>query len=116
MKASMLLVLAAGFLFLPVALAQDPVKVAPKNFKVLAEDDRVRVIEFTAKKGEKIPMHSHPAIVVYIIEAGKTKFTLADGRVIEADNKPGDAFIREPVTHAHEHLSDTRAIVVELKK
>ncbi|HUL71065.1 MAG TPA: hypothetical protein VLT17_12620, partial [Gemmatimonadales bacterium] len=50
-----------------IARAQDPVKVAPKNFKVLLENDRVRVLDFTASAGEKIPMHSHPAYISYSI-------------------------------------------------
>ena len=38
------------------ARAQDPVKVAPNNFKVLLENDQVRVLDFHNKGGEKIPM------------------------------------------------------------
>ena len=40
--------------------ADDLCSVAPANCKILKEDAKVRVIEFTAKKGDKTPMHSHP--------------------------------------------------------
>jgi len=50
--------------------ADDLCSVAPGNCKVLKEDAKVRVLEFTAKKGDTTPMHSHPAYVVYIIKAG----------------------------------------------
>ena len=32
---------------------------------------QVRILEFTAKVGDKIPLHSHPNTVVYIVESGK---------------------------------------------
>ena len=47
-----------------VSRAQDPVKVAPGIYKVILENDHVRVLEVTLKPGEKVPMHSHPASVV----------------------------------------------------
>jgi hypothetical protein len=34
------------------ATAQDPVKLSPKMYKVLLENDQVRVLEFRAKPGE----------------------------------------------------------------
>jgi quercetin dioxygenase-like cupin family protein len=76
----------------------------------------VRVIRATFKKGDKIPMHSHPDIVVYVVKGGKVKFTNSDGKVSESDNKAGDAFFRPAVSHSHEHIEDSEAIVIELKK
>jgi quercetin dioxygenase-like cupin family protein len=48
-------------LAVPIVRSQDILKVAPKNCKVLLENDRVRVIRVVTKPGEKIEMHSHPA-------------------------------------------------------
>src|SRR6267142_2906021 len=47
------------------AHAQDPVKTSPQYYKVLLENDQVRVLEYRLKAGEKEAMHSHPAGVVY---------------------------------------------------
>src|SRR5713226_8949051 len=89
-----------GVLFVTMALcltaatgrAQDPVKVAPENFKVLLENDQVRVLEFRGKPGDKIGMHSHPAYLTYIISgSGKTKFTSPDGKTTEQEAKVGQA-------------------------
>jgi hypothetical protein len=41
-----------------IVRSQDILKVAPKNCKVLLENDRVRVIRVVTKPGEKIEMHS----------------------------------------------------------
>ena len=61
-------------------------------------------------------MHSHPAYVVYIVKAGKSRFTLADGTTFERNPKDGEAFIVSPVTHSEECLEDQLAILVELKE
>jgi quercetin dioxygenase-like cupin family protein len=109
------LLIAFGLMASSYAFAADICSVAPKNCKVLKETDKIRVIEFTAKKGEKIGMHSHPTMVVYIQKAGKTKFTLEDGTTKETEGKVGDVLINPPVTHSQEHLSNVRAILVEIK-
>ena len=110
------LVMAAPLFFGSMAFAQDPVTAAGKQFKVREENDKVRVLEYTSKKGDKIAMHSHPDHVVYIIKGGKTKFTLPDGKTTEVDAKAGDVLVRGPVTHSQETLGDTHAILVEVKK
>jgi quercetin dioxygenase-like cupin family protein len=96
--------------------AIDLVEAAPKQTKVLVDNDKVRVMEVRLAKGDKIPMHSHPDMVVYIIQGGRTKWTSADGKVTETTAKDGETFFRPAVTHAHEHLDAGHAIVVVLKK
>jgi len=97
--------------------AQDMAKVAPKNTKVLLDNDQVRVIEVSLKPGDKLPMHSHPANVVYFVTGGKTKTTTADGKVTETEHKAGEAMWSEPITHSNENIGNaaTKALVVEMK-
>src|SRR3989475_9730487 len=98
------------------ARAQDPVQVAPNNFKVLLENDQVRVIDFHSKGGEKIPMHSHPAYLTYDISGGgATKFTAPDGKTTEAPNEPGRTTWHQALTHASEATAQVHALLVELK-
>ncbi len=100
------------------AHAQDPVKVAPKNFKVLLENQQVRVLDFHSVAGQKIPMHSHPAYISYSISgSGKTKFTSADGKTTEEPNNPAGATWHEAGTHASEYMGPgaTHVLLVELK-
>ena len=110
--AAVVLVFATG-----TALAQDPVKVAPTNHKVLLENDRVRVLEFRSKPGEKIGMHSHPDLFVYNFAAGKTKFTYPDGRTEERESQAGAVTWRDAETHASEYTGtgEAHALLVELK-
>ena len=54
-------------LAVPIVRAQDMVKVAPKNCKVLLDNDRVRVIRVVTKPGEKLEKHSHPDYIIYAL-------------------------------------------------
>ncbi|HKV28427.1 MAG TPA: hypothetical protein VJN90_09180 [Candidatus Acidoferrales bacterium] len=100
------------------ARAQDPVKVAPTHFKVLLENDHVRVLDFRCKAGDKIPMHSHPNYITYSISggAGNTKFTSPDGKVTERANKGGQAVWHEAETHSSESSVAIHVLIVEFKQ
>jgi len=107
--------IALGMIVSSYVFAEDVCSVSPKNCKILKETDKIRVIEFTAEQGDTLSMHSHPTMVVYILEAGRTRFTLEDGTIRETASQPGDVLINPPVTHSQEHLSNARALLVEIK-
>ncbi len=100
------------------AFAQDPVRMSPQYYKVLLENDHVRVLEYRLKAGEKEPMHSHPAGVVYVLSGATLKFSYPDGRTEEKTAATGETIWREPVTHALENISKTEAhaIAIDLKQ
>jgi beta-alanine degradation protein BauB len=89
------------------AHAQDPVKTSPQYYKVLLENDQVRVLEYRLKAGEKEPMHSHSAGVVYVLSGTKLKFSYSDGRTEERAAAAGETIWRDPTTHAVENIGDT---------
>ena len=60
-------------------VAQDPVQMHPDFFKVLLENDRVRVIDDLVPAGAKVGMHSHPEYVVYPLSSCRMKFIFPDG-------------------------------------
>jgi len=99
-------------------MAQDPVKVAPKAFKVLLENDRVRVLDYRAKPGEKEPMHSHPDSFIYSLGAYNIKINFPNGTTEMRKGKAGEAIWQEAETHASENMgrADARALIVELKE
>jgi len=102
-------------LFPPLLSAQDAVQYGLKHLKVLAEDDKVRVLKYTPTKGDKTPVHSHPSTVVYIVKGGRVRFTMPDGSIRDAELMTGDTLLRPPVTHSDEALDDLEVILVELK-
>jgi gluconolactonase len=96
---------------------QDPVPVYPENYKVLLENERVRVLDFQLKKGAKENFHTHPAAVTYVLTPFKIRFTFPDGSTRIREAKAGDVFYGEALTHASENIGDTDAhgLLVELK-
>lgn len=114
LAAAVVLLAVSAFCASP-ASAQDPVKVAPGMYKVRLENARVRVLEVTAKAGQKSAMHMHPDYVVYDIGDGKTRFTDAKGASVDAEMKAGEATWRGAETHASEAVTDIHAILFELK-
>lgn len=99
------------------AAAQDPLPLYPENYKVLVENDRVRVLDFRLRDGASEKSHSHPAHVVYVLAPFKVRFTFPDGRTGSREAKAGDVLFSEAVTHATESIGGTNAhgILVELK-
>jgi quercetin dioxygenase-like cupin family protein len=95
----------------------DPVSVDPTHYKVLLDNDRVRVLEFRARPGEKSPMHSHPDYITYNFNGGKTKFSYPKGKPVEVTGKAGDVLWHKAETHAGEITGGTEAhvLIVELK-
>jgi len=98
--------------------SQDPVKVAPKNVKVVFENNRVRVLEVRIKPGEKIPMHSHPPHLTYTLSDFKGRYSTPDGENTLGLGKTSAWSWTEAITHASENVGTTEihALAVELKE
>ena len=96
---------------------KDAVEVASHAYKVVEENERVRVLEVRMQPGDKTEMHSHPALVAIAISDGQFKFTLSDGQTIEAGLKAGQTLYQDAVEHTTENIgsNEVRAILVELK-
>lgn len=115
-----LLALLAAFGVNEEALAQDAMRSNPRAFAVLFENERIRVLEYTSRPGLGVcgqGVHWHPAHLNIAMTKIKARVTLPDGQVIVAENKPGDVFWEEAVTHSVENIggAGARAYMVELK-
>ena len=90
---------------------------APHAYKVVEENDRVRVLEYRAGPGAKTEMHSHPAVVAIAIGGGNFKFTLPGGQSMEIELQGGHAMYMDASEHATENAgtSEAHVILVELK-
>ena len=100
------------------AKAQDPAKVDPEHYKVLLDNEYVRILEVRQKPGDKSPIHSHPNHVVYALSDETLKFTQADGKTNVATIKAGRAVWRNAETHTVQNVgkNEGRALDIELKK
>jgi quercetin dioxygenase-like cupin family protein len=116
MKARLTVTVAA--LMLPIwALAQDPARTDGDKYKVLLENDQVRVLEYADQPGQRTHQHQHPAFVLYALAPFKRSLTLADGRVLSREFKAGDVMFSNGETHTGENVGSTptRVLMIELK-
>ena len=117
-KTNRSLIYLASLLFaMTRVLAQDPVSLYPENYKVLFENDRVRVLEFMLRIGATERFHQHPAAVTYVLSPFKIRFTFPDGTTKVREAKAGDVLFREAVTHSPLNIgnTDARGILFEMK-
>ena len=95
----------------------DAVTVAPNLYKVLFENDRVRVLDTRYGPGVTSEMHSHPDVVVVALTEAKGIFTMADGHKVDIEIPAGGSVFVEAQDHAVENVGSfaLHAILVELK-
>ena len=118
MKRAVLVALVAAMIAAPIAvLAQDPVKVDAKHYKVEFENDQVRVLRITYGPGEKSVMHEHPDAVAVFLADAKGRFNLPDGTKQDFDNKKGTQLWTPAGKHQPENTGTAafELILVELK-
>jgi quercetin dioxygenase-like cupin family protein len=102
----------------PAKITLDPVTLDPKHYKVVVDNDQVRVLRVTYGPHEKSVMHEHPGSVAVFMGDGHTKFTLADGTSRDSNFKAHDATWSDAEKHLPENVGDTplEVIVIEPKK
>jgi hypothetical protein len=96
----------------------DPVKVDPKHYKVVLNNDQVRVLRAKYGPGEKSVMHEHPDSVAVFMNDSHVKFTMPDGTSQDSNGKAQDAIWTVAGKHLPENVGDkpSDVIVIELKK
>jgi hypothetical protein len=102
------------------ALAQDAPTVAPRSYRVVLENDRVRVLEYKSRPGMGVcgqGMHSHPDHVTVSLTGAKLRVTTPNGKPTFEDIPPGTVFFAPAEVHSAEIIggSGTRSYIIELK-
>ncbi len=82
------------------ALAQDPVKVDSAHYKLVLENESVRVLRIAYPAGAKSQMHQHPDAMVIPLADAKVRFTMADGKSEDRDMANESAMYTPAVTHS----------------
>jgi len=96
----------------------DALTASPANFKLLSENQYVRVLEYTLDPGEKDQWHTHPAKSSYIVSGGSLKIYLENGDSILSDETAGTASWMDHVgKHYVENTGNTpvKIILTEIK-
>lgn len=98
-------------------MSLDPAATNPDHYKVIFENERVRVVEYKDQPGESTTPHNHPDSVMYTLSSFRR-------RLVNDDAQREVALEAETVgwlpaqQHHGENIGDTptRVIFVELKE
>jgi beta-alanine degradation protein BauB len=105
----------------PAPKGKDPLKAGPKIYKKVFENEKVRVLEATFKKGGKIPDHAHTDHFNYVVTGGQLEITApgAEGKKEKQkmDLTPGQGLFLPATIHSARNTgkSEVKIVVVELK-
>lgn len=104
----------------------DAVAAAPKNHRVVLENEYVRVLDVTVAPGEREPLHAHcRSSVMYLMQEGVYRDLDAEGRVVEEvkvapppSQFPMTLWLGPQAPHSVHNLDSrpTRLLRVELKR
>lgn len=108
---------AVALLLASQATGHDPVATDGDKYRVLLENDRVRVLSYTDRPGDRTHEHHHPAFVLYALGPFKRKLLLPDGTERTREFQAGDVLYSDGETHAGVNIGETptRVVIVELK-
>lgn len=94
----------------------DPTVTDPQKYKVVFENERVRVLRYTDKPGDKTNSHEHPDSVLITLSNFRRRLTVGE-RTLEVEKAPHEVIWNPAQTHVGENTgtTDTDVIFVELK-
>src|SRR5512135_2419006 len=98
--------------------SEDPIVTDGDKYSVVLENERVRVLKYHDKPGDKTLPHVHPDYVLYAESSFKRRRTFPDNRTLEVDVKDGTVVFMKAHNHIGENIGDTETdvIIVELKE
>ena len=97
-------------------MSLDPVATNPENYKVVFENDQVRVLEYRDEPGHLSVTHQHPDSVMYTLSSFRRRL-ISGTNQSEVEIKAGTTAWLAAQQHSGENIgdTDTHAIFVELK-
>ena len=96
----------------------DPIEVSPDKYRVLLENEHVRVLEYQIKPGQKEAWHTHPPKVSYTVSGGTLRITTEGGdSFVVSEDSDDAAWMGAVGLHFGENIGTTpvRIVLVEIK-
>jgi len=96
----------------------DPIVTDGDKYSVVLENERVRVLRYRDKPGEKTSNHAHPDYIMTASSSFKRRLIFPDGRSRDVEVKAGDIVFLKGHFHVGENIgdTDTDAFLIELKE
>jgi quercetin dioxygenase-like cupin family protein len=97
-------------------VTRDPAVTNPEHYKVVFENDRVRVLEYRDQPGERTTPHDHPDSVMYTLSSFRRRLVSEDVER-EVELAAGSVGWLPAQSHHGENIGETptHVILVELK-
>jgi quercetin dioxygenase-like cupin family protein len=97
-------------------MSLDPVVTNPDHYKVIFENDRVRVLEYTDQPGDRTTMHEHPDSVMYTLSSFRRRLSSGDAQR-DVEIAAGTTNWLPAQQHFGENIGDTptHVLFIELK-
>ena len=97
--------------------AHDPTVTDPHLYKMIFENERVRILEYRDEPGDHTHAHRHPDSVMVTLSAFRRQVS-SGGRSVEVELRAGEARWVGAQEHSGENIGSTatHTIFVELKE
>src|SRR5262245_20243538 len=97
--------------------SRDPVVTDGDKYKVVMENERVRVLDYRDSPGQRTTPHYHPDYVLCALSSFRRKLTPSCGREVAFDRKAGQLSSGKAQSPIGENIgdTDTHVLIVELK-
>ena len=99
-------------------ITRDAVETDGDKYSVVLENERVRVLRYRDKPGQRTAQHAHPDYIMIANSSFKRRLTFPGGGKHEVDVKTGDVVWLKGHVHIGENIgnTDTDVFIVELKE
>ena len=98
-------------------MSMDPAVTNPEHYKVIFENDKVRVLEYNDQPGDKTTPHEHPDSIMYTLSSFRRRLVSGD---MQRDVELGSGAVGWVPAQQHhgENIGETpsHVIFVELKE
>jgi hypothetical protein len=98
-------------------MAPDPTETDPDKYKIVFENDRVRVLEYRDSPGDRTSPHRHPDSVMYTLSAFERRL-IHSGEERDVRSESGRVSWLKAQEHSGENIgtTETHVLFVELKE
>jgi hypothetical protein len=96
----------------------DPTQTDPDKYRVVLENDRVRVLEYRDEPGQRTSLHEHPDSIMITLSDFDRRLIGEDGEAREVTLERGLVRWLDAQTHSGENIgtTPTHVVFVELKE
>lgn|SRR6478609_3773307 len=101
----------------PAPLVKDPIRTDADKYRVVLENERVRVLRYHDEPGASTHLHHHPCFVMYALGSFERKLVLADGSERLRRFRAGETAWMPAQSHSGHNVGSTPtdALLIELK-